>query len=111
VPTLPLARREEASIRTARANLQAHALCALGAIAFVGRRLAVDVDARIDVAANEVHANKAAFAAPAAGLALLAAIRQIQIFTDHVQAPTQCDSGRPVAALGADAEIVAGLRF
>jgi hypothetical protein len=55
--------REKPRIRAAGADLQPHLFRAPGTVAFVRRLIAVDVDSRVHVATDEVHADE-----PAAGL-------------------------------------------
>jgi hypothetical protein len=53
-----LASGKEAGVGATRADLQSDALGALGAVAFVCCLVAVQVNAAIDIAANEMHADK-----------------------------------------------------
>src|SRR5262245_29155918 len=55
------ARGKEARIRAAGADFEADSFSALRAVAFVGGSVAVDVDARVDVAALELDADEFPF--------------------------------------------------
>lgn len=85
-PEIALSGGEESRVGAGRSDGESYAFRASGTVAFVGGRVAIHIDAAVDIAASEVDADESA----ARGFALLAAtvgrrvIGQIEMFADHV---------------------------